>query len=64
MERQCRTYVIPQLAYNRCDGCPKGVPQQHWYDPERRHSTLQYLSPQQYEQPLRQMARAAQTLCP
>lgn len=32
---------------------------EHWYNPERRHSALQYLSPQQYEQQLRQMARAA-----
>ena len=32
---------------------------EHWYNAERRHSTLQYVSPQQYEQQLRQMARAA-----
>lgn len=32
---------------------------EHWYNPVRRHSTLQYLSPQQYEVQLRQMARAA-----
>ena len=31
---------------------------EHWYNPERQHSTLQYVSPQQYEQQLRQMARA------
>jgi len=29
---------------------------EHWYNPERQHSTLQYLSPQQYEQQLRRMA--------
>ncbi len=32
---------------------------EHWYNAERQHSTLQYRSPQQYEQQLRQMARAA-----
>ena len=32
---------------------------EHWYNPERQHSTLEYLSPQQYEQRLRQTARAA-----
>jgi len=32
---------------------------EHWYNPERQHSTLQYLSPQQYELQLRRMARAA-----
>jgi len=32
---------------------------EHWYNPERLYSTLQYMSPQQYEQQLRQMARAA-----
>ena len=31
---------------------------EHWYNPERQHSTLGYMSPQQYEQQLRQMARA------
>jgi putative transposase len=30
-----------------------------WYNGERRHSTLGYVSPMQYEQQLRQMARAA-----
>ncbi len=30
-----------------------------WYNQERRHSTLKYLSPMQYERQLRQMARAA-----
>jgi transposase InsO family protein len=30
-----------------------------WYNPERRHSTLGYVSPVQYEQQLRQLARAA-----
>jgi putative transposase len=30
-----------------------------WYNVEWRHSTLGYLSPMQYEQQLRQMARAA-----
>jgi len=32
---------------------------EHWYNPERQHSTLGYVSPQQFEQQLRQMARAA-----
>ena len=32
---------------------------EHWYNPERRHSTLGYVSPLQYEHQLRQMARAA-----
>jgi putative transposase len=31
----------------------------HWYNAERRHSTLGYVSPLVYEQQLRQMARAA-----
>jgi len=30
-----------------------------WYNTERQHSTLGYVSPQQYEDQLRQMARAA-----
>jgi putative transposase len=30
-----------------------------WYNPERRHSTLGYVSPMQYERQLRHMARAA-----
>ena len=32
---------------------------EHWYNGERQHSTLNYVSPQQYENQLRQMARAA-----
>ena len=32
---------------------------EHWYNAERQHSTLGYVSPQQYEHQLRQMARAA-----
>jgi len=32
---------------------------EHWYSPERQHSTLGYVSPLQFEQQLRQMARAA-----
>jgi transposase InsO family protein len=32
---------------------------EHWYNRERQHSTLDYVSPQQYEDQLRQMARAA-----
>jgi putative transposase len=31
----------------------------HWYNPERRHSSLGYVSPLVYEPHLRQMARAA-----
>ncbi len=31
---------------------------EHWYNAERQHSTLGYVSPQQYEHQLRQMARA------
>lgn len=30
---------------------------EHWYNPERQHSTLQNLSPMQYEQQRRQMAQ-------
>jgi transposase InsO family protein len=32
---------------------------ERWYNEERQHSTLGYVSPQQYENQLRQMARAA-----
>ena len=32
---------------------------EHWYNRERQHSTLDYVSPQQYEDQLRQRARAA-----
>ena len=32
---------------------------EHWYNSARQHSTLEYMSPQQYERRLRQMARAA-----
>ena len=32
---------------------------EHWYNRERQHSTLDSVSPQQYEDQLRQMARAA-----
>ena len=32
---------------------------EHWYNEERQHSTLGYVSPQQYEHQLRQMTRAA-----
>jgi transposase InsO family protein len=35
-----------------------------WYNPERRHSTLGYVSPVQYEQQLRQLARAAEASLP
>ena len=31
----------------------------HWYNQRRQHSTLGYVSPQQYGDQLRQMARAA-----